>query len=295
MSTRLPTDLSTHVLADAFANRLQRFAAKVARTGDAQVAYRQSGSNYITHVLLHGIGSASGNWLMQLEAVANSTQSGLLAWDAPGYGGSSPVAPLQPQAADYAARLWAWLDALNVSQPITLVGHSLGALMVTRAASERPDRVNRLVLLAPAQGYAKAPAAEREKKLSDRLSQLAQLGPHGLGQQRGASMVSTHAAPELVAYVQRMMSQINVAGYSQAAHLLAAGELMADLPQVRCPIAVASGQLDNATPVAACKAVAQAAATPWSDLGPVGHACALEASAQVNAILKLTPEKETTP
>ena len=268
--------------------RLQSFAPQVIATSLGHVGYRQSGAQHITHVLLHGIGSASGSWLMQLEAAQGSV-SGLLAWDAPGYGASSPVESAHPQAGEYADKLWAWLDALHVTRPVTLVGHSLGALMAARAAVQRPGQVARLVLLAPAQGYAQASAQDRDKKLNDRLTQLAQLGPEEMGQQRGAGMVSPNASPALVAYAQRMMSRILVPGYTQAAHLLAGGDLLADLTRLTCPITVASGQLDSATPMAACQAVAKAANTPWLDLGAVGHACALEAAPQVNAILNLTP------
>lgn len=283
----MPSSLQTHHLTGHLTDRLRRFAPQVATILGGQVGYRQSGAGPITHVLLHGIGSASGSWLMQLEAAVSSAHSGLLAWDAPGYSDSNPVVPSHPHASDYSARLWAWLDALQVNQPITLVAHSLGALMATRAASEQPDRVSRLVLLAPAQGYARASTADREKKLNDRLSQLEQLGPEGLGQQRGAGMVSANASPDMVAYAQRMMSQIKGQGYTQAAHLLAHGDLLTDLAQLTCPVTVASGQLDNATPVAACQAVALAANTPWTDLGPVGHACALEASGLVNTLLNI--------
>lgn len=272
----------------SLSDRLQSFAPQAVATSLGQVGYRQSGAQHITHVLLHGIGSASGSWLMQLEA-AQGSASGLLAWDAPGYGASSPVKSAHPQAGEYADKLWAWLDSLNVTQPTTLVGHSLGALMAARAAVQRPGQVARLVLLAPAQGYAQASAQDRNKKLNDRLLQLAQLGPEEMGQQRGAGMVSPNASPALVAYAQRMMSRILVPGYTQAAHLLAGGDLLADLTRLTCPIIVASGQLDSATPMAACQAVAKAANTPWLDLGAVGHACALEAAPQVNAILNLTP------
>ena len=272
--------------------RLQHFAPQRVDTAGGPIGYRQSGCDEITHVLLHGIGSASGSWLMQLEAALGSARYGVLAWDAPGYAGSSPVAPQQPSASDYSARLWSWLDAMHVSHPVTLVGHSLGALMAARAAAECPAHVSRMVLLAPAQGYAKATAVERDKKLNDRLTQLAQLGPYGLAAKRGAGMVSPQAPPELAAYTQQMMSLINVNGYTQAAHLLAGGDLLADLANVQCPVAVASGQLDTATPMADCQAVAAAAKTPWLDLGPVGHACALEAAPQVNDILKISPPKQ---
>ena len=54
-------------------DRLQRFAPQTVVTPIGQVGYRQSGAQHISHVLLHGIGSASGSWLMQLEA-ANTSQ-----------------------------------------------------------------------------------------------------------------------------------------------------------------------------------------------------------------------------
>ena len=280
-----PTDSPT-----SMTDRLQRFPCQVAAVAGGQVAYRQAGTRQITHVLLHGIGSGSGSWLMQLEAAQASQGAGLLAWDAPGYGGSTAVLPAHPDADDYASKLWAWLDALGVEHPVTLVGHSLGALMVARAAVQRPARVAGLVLLAPAQGYARASATERDKKLNDRLSQLAALGPQGVGQKRGAGMLSPQAAPELVAYVQGVMAQIQPAGYTQAAYLLSGGDLLADLAQLRCPVAVGSGQLDTATPPAACQAVAHAVGSPWVNLGAVGHACALEAFDAVNPLLKLNPE-----
>lgn len=114
----------------SLSDRLQSFAPQAVATSLGQVGCRQSGAQHITHVLLHGIGLASGSWLMQLEAAQNSA-SGLLAWDAPGYGASSPVESAHPQAGEYAAKLWAWLDALHTTrpivEPITLVGHSQSA------------------------------------------------------------------------------------------------------------------------------------------------------------------------
>ncbi len=283
--------MNTLISPSVLTDRLHRFAPQVVAVPGGQVGYRQAGAPHVSHVLLHGIGSASGSWLKQLEATgsANNGSSGLLAWDAPGYAASSPVAPSQPDAGDYARQLWAWLDALDISHPVTLVGHSLGALMATRAAVQRPGQVAALVLLAPAQGYARASAEDRDKKLNDRLNQLAELGPENLGQQRGGRMLSPSAPPDMRAYAQRMMSQINVSSYTQAAHMLAGGDLLTDIAQVQCPVSVASGRLDNATPMDGCRAVALAANTVWIDLGPVGHACALEAAAQVNEILKLTP------
>lgn len=258
--------------------------------GGARVAYREAGTAAaVTHVLLHGIGSASGSWALQLAAAQTNPSTRVLAWDAPGYGDSTPVAPAAPDASDYAARLWAWLDALGVHTPVTLVGHSLGALMVARAALQQPQRVQRLVLLAPARGYGNAPAAERQQKLGDRLALLEKLGPQGMAQARGAAMLSPTAPAVLVDAVRETMARIHVGGYTQAARLLDQGDLMADLQRVTCPVRVASGSADTITPPPACQAVARGVGQDRIDLGPVGHACPLEAADAVNALTGLVP------
>ena len=125
----------------------------------ATVRYRQAGLNSSvsaapTIVLLHGIGSGSASWVRQLTAVQPQAVC-VLAWDAPGYADSSPVAAAQPVAADYAQRLGLWLDALGVLQA-HIVGHSLGCIMAASFAKLYPHRVSQLTLLAPAQGYGAA-------------------------------------------------------------------------------------------------------------------------------------------
>ncbi|QHE85526.1 alpha/beta fold hydrolase [Hydrogenophaga sp. BPS33] len=270
---------------------LATFPSRTTALADgARVSYREAGSaTEVTHVLLHGIGSASGSWVRQLEAAqaAQGKPVRVVAWDAPGYSGSTPVAAEWPCTDDYAQRVWAWLDALEARAPVTLVGHSLGALMAGRAALLAPSRVQRLVLLSPAGGYGKAEPAVREQKLKDRLATLERLGPQGMAQARGAAMLSPGAAPDLVEAVRDSMSQVIPAGYTQAARLLAQGTLADDVAQLRMPIAVASGNADSITTPLSCQAVAQAAGVAWNDLGVAGHACPLEAPGPVNALLGL--------
>ena len=280
------------------ADHLSRFAPQSVQSADgARVQYRSAGQGAaVTHVLLHGIGSGAGSWLRQLQAAEGSDTQRVLAWDAPGYGASTHLAAQAPAAADYAARVWAWLDALDVRGPVTLVGHSLGALMAASAAASQPARVARLVLLSPARGYGNASAEDREKKLNDRLATLAQLGPQGIADKRGGAMLSPAAPAELMAYVRSIMAAIDPAGYTQAARMLAGGELAADLAGLpaELPRAVASGNADTITPPAGCQAAAREAGVPWQDLGIAGHACALEAAHAVCALLSLPSlSKET--
>lgn len=292
-------------LAASLAERLESFPLLTAETPLGRIAYRHAGpseenkaknrsgsgspadssSQSVSQaplVLLHGIGSASASWLKQLESL--SDQFTVLTWNAPGYTGSAPLPIAAPAAADYAARMWAWLDALGISN-ITLAGHSLGALMAGAAARIAPARVERLVLLAPAGGYGKADANVRETKLRERLSNLAALGPQGMAEKRGAAMLSPAASADDIAFIKSVMAEIDPAGYTQAVHMLMHGDLAGDLAHLNCPITVASGSADTITPPAACQAVAVAARTPWIDLGAAGHACPLEAATLVNRLL----------
>ena len=264
---------------------LAAFPLHHADTPLGRLAYRCAGTG-APLVLLHGIGSGSASWLRQLQGL--SDRCTVLAWDAPGYGESSPLPQASPTASDYAVHLWAWLDAIGVDR-IHLVGHSLGALMAGAAARLAPARVVRLTLLAPAGGYGKADAAVRESKLRDRLANLESLGPAGMAEKRGAAMLSPRASPEQVTFIKSVMAQVDPAGYAQAARMLCNGDLAGDLDVIlgasHCPIVVASGSLDGVTPPAACAAVATAPRTVLHDLGPAGHACPLEAADAVNHLL----------
>lgn len=289
-----PTDLSALAA---------RFAPQTVDTAGGRIGFRRAGpgtgqamgsataSAQAPLVLLHGIGSGSGSWVRQLEAFGDARE--VLAWDAPGYGASTPVPAPRPQAQDYGTRVWAWLDALGVTEPVTLVGHSLGAIMAASAAGLQPARVARLVLLSPAGGYGLAAPEVREAKRQDRLHNLATLGPAGMAAKRGAAMVSAHTAQAdadearaLLAYVQATMAQVIPAGYTQATHLLADADLAGLLAAVQAPRMVASGAADTITPPAGCEALARDAQAPYRSLGPVGHVCALEGADAVNALLK---------
>lgn len=259
--------------------------------GNERVAFREAGSaKEVTHVLLHGIGSASGSWVFQLQAAQMRSDVRVLAWDAPGYGQSTPLPSSHPDASEYALRIWDWLDVLGVRDPVTLVGHSLGAIMAARATCLHPTRVRHLALLSPARGYGSANAVERDKKLRDRLTLLKTLGPQGMALTRSAAMLSPRASSGLVDAVRETMASIDPAGYTQASWLLARSDLLADLAAVGCPVTVASGSADFVTPPQACQDVARQVGQDWQDLGPIGHACPLEAPHAVNAVTGLAPQ-----
>lgn len=257
------------------------------------VRYRQSLASVqvddaVPVILLHGIGSGSGSWVYQLQP----SNHHVFAWDAPGYADSSALKTLEPTAADYARVLWAWLDALKISQ-VHLVGHSLGCIMAASAARLQPERIQQLSLLAPAQGYGTAPEAVRHQKRDERLQAMAQLGLQTMAQQRAPRLLAPQASAEHIELATYMMSRLNEAGYTQATHMLSTATIRADLQAFQqsssASIRIACGEQDIITPPAACQALAQALSIPYTAIAGAGHLCALEAPEAVNTFLNITP------
>lgn len=277
--------------AAALETRLARFAPRDVRAGEARVSYREaagkSGNEALPLVLLHGIGSGAASWVQQFEALGEGENPRrVLAWDAPGYGASTPVASASPVAADYARVLAGWLDALGIERCV-LAGHSLGAIIAGAFAAAHPARVSGLLLISPAGGYGAADPAVREEKRAARLAMLAELGSQGLADKRSANMLSPHASDEARAWVRWNMSRVVPHGYAQATHLLANADLAADLAHCvgKVPMAVAVGAEDTITPPPACERLAHVAQAPFQTVPRAGHAGYIEQPAAYNALL----------
>ncbi|MDR5857748.1 alpha/beta hydrolase [Caballeronia sp. LZ062] len=257
------------------------------------IAYREAGSTHaasLTIVLLHGIGSGAASWVQQLDALGATRR--VLAWDAPGYGDSTPVAPASPHAVDYADALRGWLDALDIERCV-LVGHSLGAIIAGSFAAMHEERVAGLLLLSPAGGYGAASEEERAQKRDSRLAMLAQLGPKGLAEQRSANMLSPNASEVARDWVRWNMARIVPQGYAQATHLLANADLVSDVVRYCGPVSVAVGTEDRITTPHACERIAQAAGVPLRLIEGAGHAGYIEQPDTYNALIGTFAQQET--
>ena len=96
------------------------------------------------YVLIHGAWQGSWCWdkiVPLIEKEGHTVQSP----DLPGHGNDkTPIPEISLQA--YADRVCDILDAQ--SEPVVLVGHSMGGVVTTQAAEYRPDKVKILVYLA---------------------------------------------------------------------------------------------------------------------------------------------------
>lgn len=260
------------------ARHSQRFAA----CSHGRVAYREAGTKGLPLVLLHGIGSGAASWAGQLDGLA--ARHRVIAWDAPGYGDSSPLPSDTPLARDYAAALGEFLARLEVDE-LVLVGHSLGALIAAAWAAAPTARLHALVLASPARGYGSAAAELRQAKWRERVEAIERLGPQGLADARAAALCAPGAAPEAIEQVRANMARVTPRGYAQAAYLLAHDDLLAHLRRVLAPKAVLCGELDRVTTAEASAEVAAAAGASFTRLDGVAHACYVEQPRAFNAAL----------
>jgi pimeloyl-ACP methyl ester carboxylesterase len=259
---------------------------KLRRVGAAGVTitYREAGkAGDPALLLLHGVGSSSASWAAQF---AKLPAQGLrvIAWDVPGYGGSDTLPGDSPRTRDYAAALARLVEALRLKS-FTLLGHSLGALVAASfCRGETRDKVARLILAAPASGYAKADAAQRAARVDARLSDMVRLGPAGIAETRAAALLSPNASLDAIARVRAVMQGLRPEGYTQAVRMLGRADILADAKDIATPTLVLCGGADTVTPEAGCRAIA--AAIPGARceiLAGLGHALYVEDPASFDA------------
>lgn len=255
------------------------------RAGGIRYLRRPGDVVHGTLVLLHGVGSNAFSFA-PLMAASPATID-VIAWNAPGYAGSTALPVAAPQPRDYADALAAFLDELGLKR-IALAGHSLGALFAASFAANHPGRVTALALLSPALGYAVAPGAAWPAGLQARLAEFEELGPEAFAARRARRLVARpDQNPQIVNAVQNAMANLDPAGYRQAVAALAAGSLFADLARIAAPTLIAVGTKDVVTPPeGARRAYAWLrTAAGLHEIAGAGHACPQEAPAALAALL----------
>ena len=252
----------------------------------------RGGSDGAAHslVLLHGIGSSAHSFSALAAALPPAID--VIAWDAPGYADSVPLAVPTPSPLQYAAVLVKFLDALKLPR-VALAGHSLGALFAASFAAHYKDRVAALALISPALGYGVAPGAKLPEGVQSRIDEIVELGPMAFARKRAARLVGDpQARPDIVAAVESAMAAVHPPGYIQAVHALGTGRLLSDAASIAAPAMVAVGSRDQITPPANARAAHAALANPagFHEIPGAGHALPQEEPAAVARLLAQTLE-----
>lgn len=215
-----------------------------AKVGEVTIHYERAGEGP-TLVLLHGIGSNSRSWRQQLTGL--SDQFEVIAWDAPGYGGSSDP-PGDDEAfkmADFADYLAGFLDALELDK-IHLLGLSMGGVIAQEFYLRHPERLLSLILADTNRGGGTKPEAERLAQLQNRLNSAQ--NPADLARRRAPALLSPTADPVQIAEVESIMSEIHPAGYRKASYAMSYADHSDLLARIKLSTLVICGEQDSVAP-----------------------------------------------
>jgi pimeloyl-ACP methyl ester carboxylesterase len=231
------------------------------------------------------------SWTPQLESLAHEYD--VVAWDAPGCGGSAdPTADLH--LADYADAVAALVRALGVG-PVHLAGHSFGAGLAIDVYGRHRQLVRSLVLSGAYAGWrGSLPPAEVEARLNRALAE-SDRPPAEWVDSYLAGLFGHSVPPETVEAAHTMMLDVRPAGTLPMLTAFANADLRAVLPTIAVPTLLIYGAEDVRAPQGVAEALH--AAIPGSRLILVpaaGHDVNLEApeeyDAAVRAFLRMVGE-----
>jgi pimeloyl-ACP methyl ester carboxylesterase len=245
-------------------------------------------------LLVHGLGASWRTWAENVDDLA--TDHRVVAVDLPGFGRSQMLrAPAE--IADYGEVLAQLLDSMGVRRA-TVVGHSLGGVIVQRLASGHPDRLDGLVLVSSGSRRLTARQAVGFHGLATSSAVLSRVAP--LAWVAGPAL---HAAMMVEPFRRRILAQAvhDPTGFPSryAAEMFSGaafspgfkGAMRAamqpgvwdDVDQIETRTLVLSGERDRLVPVRALEDLVarmpHASLEVWSD---VGHLPMLERPARFN-------------
>src|SRR5258705_2970365 len=260
-----------------------------------QVEYRAAGDARNPAVLmLHGLGSSSAGYRAQFAGLFREFH--MIAWNAPGFGGSSPIPGHRAGIDDYADALEAFLRALRVERVSALVGSSWGSIVALAFARRYPALVGSLVLSAPNVAKGRVVGEARDAELGAWLRTADTSIP--VSRAAIADRLLTPHAPSVVRqHVERLRDAMTTDGWRQAIRSLFTVYTPDIISEVRCPIAILSGTLDQVAPHRdhAERLLAAAPSAKSFSFEGCGHMLKLEAPEKFNAIVRATALQPESP
>jgi 3-oxoadipate enol-lactonase len=226
-------------------------------------------------LMVHGLGGTTNFYQVQAQALAERFQ--VIRVDSAGAGRSPATEPIS--IGSHADDLAVLLDQLGVSGA-TVVGHSMGTLVVRTLAARHPALVSRLVLLgAVAEPADAARQAQRDRATTLRKDGTAAVAPGVVA--NGLSETTRRDKPEVAAFVRELIMRQDPEGYARNCEALAAATDPGPVDP-GLPLLLITGSDDKTGPPEVSQAIADAhGSATVAVIDGIGHWTALEAARDV--------------
>jgi 3-oxoadipate enol-lactonase len=201
-------------------------------------------------VLGHALGSSSEIWGYQLPLLSGKFR--VLVYDLPGHGESDPPVG-QDSFDDLATDLAALLDHTGVGR-VTLAGLSIGGMIAQHFALLYPNRLQALVLCSTG-----AQTNEAGKKIF--AERIARVNEGGIETQVEGSIGRwftpqfLSSAPATIDWVRSLYRKTSAAGFINGCRAIQELDTVDRLPSIAAPTLLVPGELDQAFPENASKAI----------------------------------------
>jgi len=201
----------------------------------------------------------------------------------PGLHGSQPTLVALMDA--YVACLEDGFDEMEIGRDAILIGNGFGGTVALAFAFAHPERIGKLLISDAAAGFPpegrQAFAVMAEKVAEGGLGAVAEIAA-----KRVYSPAYLAAHPEAIEERKRVLLGIAPKAFQAACKILQEADLTPELHKIRVPTLVVCGELDQATPPALTKAVAQKiAGARYIELPGCGHCPPLEQPQQFLAAI----------
>lgn len=241
--------------------------------GGLRIAYHRAGDGPAV-VLLHGGLSDGREWRRQMTDL--SDEFTVVAWDAPGCGGSDDP-PEGFTLADYADAVLGLVAGLGLIRP-SIGGLSFGGGLALEVFRRAGGGVRSLVLASAYAGWAGSLPAEEVAIRLAWAEQMATLPPGSFRPDGVPGLLTEPVPPELERELAELMADVRPASAAVMGRSFAEADLRDVLPTVDVPTLLLYGELDQRSPLPVAEALHKG--IPHADLvilPGAGHQANMEA------------------
>ncbi|HIF88740.1 MAG TPA: alpha/beta hydrolase [Candidatus Thioglobus sp.] len=237
-------------------------------------AYTISDAPLPTLVFIHGVGMNADVWQSQLEYFSGSYQ--VIAYDFLGHG-QSPLPNDNPTLDDYVEQLNRLIEHVGVSS-LSLVGHSMGALLSVAFTLKYPDKVQSLI---PINIVFNRTLTEQNRVLqrAEQVIESGEIGNTTPALRRWFEGKDSTEELIKIAKIKQWLMGVSPYGYGRTYRLFALSDkvFVNKLSLLTAPVLYLTGDNDpNSTP---------AMSKQMADLTPLGEYCSIANEAHMMAYI----------
>ena len=247
-------------------------------------AFKSYGDQPSPLIFIHGVGMRGDVWAPQVEYFSNDYQ--VITYDFLGHG-ESHLPPEEPVLDDYVEQLNNLLKHLNLSL-ISLVGHSMGALISVAFALKYPDKVKALVPI----NIAFNRSEEAQKGVLNRANQILQTNKIlNIEQTLERWFKNKTSADDLkkIDKIRNWLANTSPQGYGRTYRLFALSDkvFLNKLSRLRPPVLYLTGDEDpNSTPAMSQQMAEETPNGSSNSLTGEAHMMSYIAANKVNPIIE---------